>query len=444
VNSAKRLKAALVGTPRARFVLLGNVEVERDWGKGRPRLPGSDVSFTAATVNRMEEMGWFLADPHDVLVLKQPLDADYRAYLGELTIPGATVLAPDQSRPKRRITEEVLASPRLLDALRGLADGATWLLPFGVSVHEQALSERTGLPLAAPTAAVCAAVNSKVFGRAVVARTGLRQVPGTSCSVIDQVEPALREFLRPGGRVVVKEAFGVSGRGLAVFDDLAQAQRLATMLRKRGPAVDLVVEQWIEKVTELNYQFVVGRTGRVDFETVKATVVESGVPKGHRFPVTLSHTVSEEIRRAAELIGADLFAHGYFGVVGVDAVLGRDDVLYPCLEINARFNLTHYQNAIAERLLPPHVAVEARVVDLVLDAPRTFADLVRPIRDLLLPPGGDQGVVITNFATVNAEATGDRAFRGRLGLLCVGTDPDNAAALCKAAVLRLTTSRVAA
>jgi carbamoylphosphate synthase large subunit len=325
--------------------------------------------------------------------------------------------------------------------LCGLADGATWLLPFGVSVHEQELSERTGLPLAAPTAVVCAAVNSKVFGRALVARTGLRQVPGTSCSAVDQVEPALQKFLRPGGRVVVKEAFGVSGRGLAVFDDLAHAQRLAAMLRKRGPAIDLVVEQWIENVTELNYQFVVGRTGRVDFETVKATVVESGVPKGHRFPVALSPAVSEEIRRAAGLIGADLFAHGYFGVIGVDAVLGRHDVLYPCLEINARFNLTHYQNAIAERLLLPHVAAEARVVDLLLDAPRSFADLIHPIQDLLLRPGGNQGVVITNFATVNAETTGDRAFPGRLGLLCIGADPDNAAELCTAAVRRLTTAK---
>jgi carbamoylphosphate synthase large subunit len=427
MTSGERLKAALLGDTDTRFVLLGNVEVERDWAKDRPRLPGAGISFTAATVNRIEEMGWFLADPGDMLVLKRPVDPDYQAYLGDLGIAGPTVLCPENSEPARRVTEDVLASPELLADLRGLVDGRTWLLPFGVSENEQRLAEHTGLPLAAPAAAVCAAVNSKVFGRALTARAGLRQVPGTSCSTADQVEPAVQEFLRPGGRVVVKEALGVSGRGLAVFNDLARALRFSAMLGKRDPAVDLVVEQWIEKVADLNYQFVIGRDGTVTFETVKAAVVESGAHRGHRFPVSLPDAVYREIRRAAELIGADLYTHGYYGAVGVDALLAPDDVLYPCLEINARFNMANYQNAIAERLLPADAAAEACSIDLVLNAPRTFTDVVRPVRDLLLTPDGDRGVVVTNFATVNAEARGQGNFRGRLGVLCIGTDPDDAA-----------------
>lgn len=444
MTPGERLKLALVGDAGARFVYLGNFEVERDWAKGGPRLPGAGVNFTAAMVNRLEEMGFFLADSHDVLLLKGQLDPDYRNYLAELGITGAKVLCPEDSEPTRRVTEDVLASPRLIGDLRELVDGNTYLLPLGVSDAELRLAERTSLPLAAADAATCATVNSKVVGREIVARAGLRQVPGASCSTVDEVEAAVLNFLRPSGRVVIKEALGVSGRGMAVFDDAGRAERFVAMLRRRGEAVDLVVEQWIEKIADLNYQFVIGRDGSVTFETVKAAVVESGVHRGHRFPVSLPEPVSHEIRRAAGLIGTALFERGYFGVVGVDAMLSADDVLHPCLEINARFNMAHYQNAIAERLLPRHAVAEAGSIDLVLDAPRTFADFTRHVRDLLLPVGGIRGVVVTNFATVNAEASADGTFRGRVGVLCVGADADDAAALRAEFAERLTSSGVPA
>ncbi|MFS8098610.1 ATP-grasp domain-containing protein [Lentzea alba] len=429
MRSSDRLKLALVGDLEARFVYLGNFEVERDWAEGRPRLPGANVNFTAATVNRMEELGFFLADAGDALILKEQLAPDYRAYLAALGVVGAPILCPENSEPARRVTEDVLASPRLMNELRALADGRTYLLPLGVSKHEQLLSERVGLPLAVPGADVCAAVNSKVFGRELVARVGLRQVPGASCSDVDQVEAAIRTFLLPGGRVVLKEALGVSGRGMAVFDDESRAQRFVTMLRKRGGAVDLVVEQWVDKVTDLNYQFVISRDGAIAFETIKAAVVDSGVHRGHQFPVALPDEVSGEIHRAADLIGADLFAHGYFGVVGVDAMLSADGTLHPCLEINARLNMANYQNAIAERLLPADAAAEAGAIDVTFDSPRTFTDFTWPVRDLLMSAGDRRGVVITNFATVNAGATEGETFRGRVGVLCIGADAADAATL---------------
>ena len=66
-----RLKTALVGDPDARFVYVNNFEVERVWGQGEPRLPGTGLSFSSATVNRIEEVGVLLADEHDAVVLEE-------------------------------------------------------------------------------------------------------------------------------------------------------------------------------------------------------------------------------------------------------------------------------------------------------------------------------------------------------------------------------------
>lgn len=423
------LKRTVVGHPASRLVFLGNFEVEKEWARGAHRLPRSSLDFSAATVNRMEEMGIFLADDHDLLLLKEPPDPEYLAYLSDFKVGGAEILHPAHTDRAQRITEGVLASAELIDGLRARADGRTYLAPLGVSASEEELSQHTTLPLAFPAAAVARAVNSKVFGRALVTRCGLRAVPGASCHTVQQVSDALELHLRPGSRVVVKEAWGVSGRGMVVLDDHTAAGRLLRLLARRAPEVDVVIERWIDKAADLNYQFTVGRNGDVEFDTVKAAVVEAGVHRGHRWPIDLSPAVLAEIQHAANIIGADLAAHRYWGPVGVDAILARDGVLYPCLEINARFNMAHYQNCVADRIMQPGGAAEAAYTTVHLDAPRSFGDFVAPIEDLLLRPDGTRGVMITNFATVNASAGSGDPFRGKVGVLCVDTSAAGAGAL---------------
>lgn len=108
---AARLKTALVGDPAARFVYINNFEVERAWGRDEPRLPGAGLSFSSATVNRMEEVGVLLADEPDVLVLKAPVDPAYAAYLDALGAADGTRLTVDHNEPDRSITADALASP---------------------------------------------------------------------------------------------------------------------------------------------------------------------------------------------------------------------------------------------------------------------------------------------------------------------------------------------
>ncbi|WP_405594720.1 carbamoylphosphate synthase large subunit [Streptomyces sp. NBC_01092] len=441
---SRRLKRALTGDSEARFVYLGNFEVERDWARGEPRLPGAGVNFTAATVNRMEEMGVFLADDDDVLLLKEPPDPQYRTYLHGLGVASATVLCPENTDPLRRITEDALESPQLIADLRALADGRTHLLPLGVSPALQVLAEQTGIRLAAPSAAVCKAVNGKIFSRMVTERVGLREVPGECCRTYGDVADAVDRHLGASERVVVKESFGVSGRGMVVLDRRS-ADTFLRMIGRRGrdaPA-DMVVETWMDEVESLNYQFIVARDGSVLFETVKAAITESGVHRGHRFPTRLPDGIETELRRSAELLGRELYDHGYFGMVGVDALLSTDGLLYPCLEINARFNMANYQNCIADLCVPPGAHAQACSIELTMDSTLSFTEFTRPFEELLLDRAAGKGIVVSNFATVNAGAAAEAdRFRGRLGVMCVAGTAAEAAALRHELDQRLATGLV--
>jgi len=419
-----RLKTALVGDPTARFVYVNNFEVERIWGQGEPRLPGAGLSFSSATVNRIEEVGVLLADEHDVVVLKDEVDPGYAAYLSGLGLADGRRLTVDHNDPERSITEDALASPRLLAELAALADGRTYLMPLGISPQEERLAEAAGLPLAGASAEICKAVNGKIFSRELVDASDLTPVPGSVCRTLDELEEALAVHLAAGTKVAVKESLGVSGRGMVVLDDPRRGEQLVRMLgRRAGPdrRVSVVVERWVDKRCDLNYQFVVGRDGGVTFETVKTALAVNGVHRGHIFPPALSPGQIGELESAAEVIGKALAAEGYLGLVGVDAIVGADETIYPCLEINARFNMATYQNRVAERHIPAGRSALATTFDLKPGRVYGFDELRAALGDLFFD-GGPRGVLINNFATLNASLLAGREGYGRLYAICVGAD----------------------
>jgi hypothetical protein len=215
---------------------------------------------------------------------------------------------------------------------------------------------------------------------------------------------------------------------MVVLDSRRRGEGLLRMLGRRGtPAVSVVVERWIDKQADLNYQFIVGRDGRVLFETVKTAFTDHGVHRGHVFPPALRPDQIGQLETAADVIGTALAGEGYFGVVGVDAMLGTDGTLYPCLEINARLNMATYQNRVAERLVGAGGYALATAIELRVERPYSF-DEVRTALGERLYRGRHpraRGVLINNFATLNAAVLAGEGSHGRVYAICVGDSADD-------------------
>ncbi|HKT04381.1 MAG TPA: ATP-grasp domain-containing protein [Rugosimonospora sp.] len=426
-----RIKTMLAGTPDASLVFLGNFEVEEQWGRGEHRLPRFSSEKGTAVVHAMDEFALLLAGPGDHVVLRSAPDEGYLDYLRGLGIalPGLHVAAP--YRRSATVTEAALADPVLLDRLAALAGAGCRLAPHGVSASEELLAERTGLPLMAPPAPVCRAVNSKIYSRRVADEVGLRQPPGWVCETVGdlaRVLPHGSARLAQGYRLVLKEAFGVSGKGLAVLDRPHRLERLYRMIEQRAGGspdapVAFVLEQWVDKQADLNYQFTVGVDGSVHFDAVKQAITEQGVHKGHLMPADLSTAQYHTLVAAADLLGKRLAADGYFGVVGVDALVEPDGEIYPVIEINARNNMSTYQVRLQERFVGPGQRAMARHYPVRLDAAVGFTAVARALGDRLLRAPGGHGLLVNNFATVNAAAGGDGPFDGRLYGIAVADSP---------------------
>ncbi|MEH1166479.1 hypothetical protein V6V47_13940 [Micromonospora sp. CPCC 205539] len=442
-----RLKVALCSDAATPLVFLGNFEVEDRWAQGEPGLPRYSLRTAAAVVNRMDEFAMLLAGPGDHVVLKEEPDADFLAYLADLGIALPSLLCVRGQNPARVVTEDALADSALLERLRELGRGGARLLPHGVSALEERLAAAGGIAVAGSPAAICKAVNSKIYSRLIADELGLRQPDGWTCASLPEWDAAVSRalaVLRDGGRIVVKDAFGVSGKGILVIDDERILRSLDRKLRARADRtgddrLTLLIERWVAKRTDLNYQVTVGRDGTVRFDFVKEAITTNAVHKGHRFPADLSPTQHDELRAAGEAIGRRLAADGYCGVAGIDALAGADDRLFPVIEINARNNMSTYQTRLQEAFVPSDRLLAARQYPLRLGARLPFKRLRAALDGILLTAAAGAGVLVHNFATVNAAASGDaEPFDGRLYALLVSDTPAGLNALDAELTNRLT------
>ncbi|WP_433289821.1 ATP-grasp domain-containing protein [Pseudonocardia sp. CA-142604] len=439
-NFNTRLKSALVGRADASLVFLGNFEVEGQWAVGELGLRGIALETGRAVVNRMDEFALLLATETDHVVLKQEPDEGYLGYLADLGLELPRIITPGRQDPHRVVTEDALADPATITRLAQLASEGCWLSPHGVSTLEEQLAQRSGLRLAAPDAAICKAVNSKIYSRRLADEIGLRQALGWACDTPAELDEAIagaRGLLAVDRKVVVKDAFGVSGKGIAVIETEDRLGRLHRMIARRAAEqrrVGLVVEEWVPKAADLNYQFTVGRDGAVRFDFVKQALTDGGVHKGHRFPVSLTAAQLDELGQAAQRIGERLAGDGYFGVVGVDAMVDPEGGLFPLVEINARNNMSTYQALVQTTFAGAGKVALARHYVLRLRTELAFDDLRRLLHGLMIDRNTGHGLLVNNFATVNAAgavrgAGTERSFDGRLYGMVVARSSDELTAL---------------
>lgn len=382
-----------------------------------------------ALVNRLEEMSLFLAEDPDILILREPSDEGFLSYLTSLGFRLPQILTLNSTDKETPVSLAVLGDAELCDRISTLSQqGNLYFLPYAKTRLEEEIISKTGMKTLGPSAEIFEYVNSKVYSRRLSTELGLRTIPGCECESPEELEEGFRSLkaaLDEGRKLVLKEAMGVSGKGLVVIDSEAKFQQLATILKRRtkpGSHYAFVLEVWIDKERDINYQIFISANGEVRLLSIKELMTQGGVHLGHRFPPVLSAAQTECYEEAAQAIGGRLFKDGFTGIVGLDSVIDREGNVYPALEINARFNMSTYQLGL-ERLIPPSAKVLAKYYPLVLAGPASFAQISDRLRAELFQPSGDgSGVIIQNFATVNVNArrASEGTFKGRLYALIVG------------------------
>jgi hypothetical protein len=150
--------------------------------------------------------------------------------------------------------------------------------------------------------------------------------------------------------LVIKEAFGVSGKGSLVIRDQRIRERVKRYLLDQvnnGCSLDLVIEPWLSKERDFSSQWRIDKSGCIQRIGV-SYISNSGMKFSSVSPVSTEFmNVLEEQHYFDDMntILGQLVERGYFGPVCIDSMLLDDGTIYPVVEINARESM----GSIAQR-----------------------------------------------------------------------------------------------
>lgn len=169
------------------------------------------------------------------------------------------------------------------------------------------------------------------------------------------------------GPKVLKTSFGLSGQGNRIIEQALVTPQLLAFCQKewlQGRA--LIGEPWLQRVCDFSTQWMIHPEGQIEevgvtrFETDAQGAYQGtwAGPEELLFAPYLPFLAQH--RQMAEQVLNDMAARGFFGPVGIDALLyhcprTQSIALYPIVEINGRQTMSLVALRLQQRLCPQQV-----------------------------------------------------------------------------------------
>lgn len=342
-----------------------NIGAESLWNENQPSiLPQITNKGNARTVNRTEQICLLLAADGDIIIQREkPSDLLlYNLQRIGFGNPEIYVLENCGNEDEQcSISELILKNGKLITKLRNLNSqgpgNKVELAPYAITHFEEEISLKSGYRLIGAPTDITSWVNSKVNTRTLAEDLGLPVTEGYICYTIEELKTAINSLRNSSGgdRIVVKEAYGASGKGLFIVDSEKAYQLLMTILDRksnRGKAVELIVERWYDTLIDLNYQIYINESGCIHYIPPKRQINKVSVYVGSEFPITdeLTDHQKEYYEECAMMIGHKLWQKDYYGFASIDSIITKEDKIIPIVEINGRLSLSTYISFVPEML----------------------------------------------------------------------------------------------
>ncbi len=331
-----------------------------------PSVGGSDPA-----VGAMDELLLGFCAPDDLLITRYPMHPDL---LAGHSVRHRSVDNPGAGPVERFIDPE-------------LVHGAE-VAPYAVLPDTSRL-----VGTSVPPSEVVALVNSKTWSNDLVLELGL---PGAG-RVVRSPEELVEAVTALEFRALVKDPYGVSGRALLEVSTPGVLRAVSRVLRKQDRRVELLVQEKLPKLHDFSGHLQLNRDGTAEFLGLQQMTNKGFRHLGSHRPST---ALIDESRYTDSLAGVvDALARaGYWGPVGVDAMVLADGTVVPVLEINARQSL-----GLLTLHLDRRTDLTAHLWQLELNvAPGKGITDVLTALDGLLSTGDGPGVQLLNGSTLAA------------------------------------------
>lgn len=332
------------------MLLASTFDSETYWREeGSSRLPFIPDPSRSRVVMAMDELLASLCRPEDTLLTRFEMDEahmDYLAHIGfHFTQLSANV--PSHVPNLFRALYEVSETDERLKQFSEMT-------PFSVVPYVHELLDRYNYSNKLPTLQDVKRVNSKLYS-ADLAKRLLGSSYSQPVFSADELAAVGLELMGLSNGVLLKDPFGVAGKGNMLFKNLSSLERVVSYLRKQeqaGSSTAFLVEPFLDVKYDFSCQFSIDESGSYQIVGLQQII-------NRQFAYVGSQAMQEEnshslIRNGyfdvIEKLASSLYKDRYFYHVCVDSMILKDGTIVPIVEINARQSMGLVSHRLGERL----------------------------------------------------------------------------------------------
>ncbi|WP_437229196.1 hypothetical protein SH661x_001305 [Planctomicrobium sp. SH661] len=290
------------------------------------------------------EQAW---DPgHNSTQQVEQLEAELACVWLAVAEPGDEILTPRPISPEfwKRMTGLGAPPVHPLTATDLHSSKSEILIPWGWTPSVRKLAATLKIATTAPDQEVVWRVNSRDFAFGICQELGEILSGEGIARTLEQAVELIQQNLNAGRAWIVKPLQGQAGRGQLRGSDFPTDKQLATVRRLIERQAGVHIEPLLDRVCEIGVQWEIPATGEPQLLGLTELLSDSrGVYAGSRMnPVVISGSARETLLNTQLKIVTSLQQEGYFGPVGIDSMLYREENeirLRPVQDVNARWTM---------------------------------------------------------------------------------------------------------
>ncbi|MBB3114190.1 hypothetical protein FHS18_006308 [Paenibacillus phyllosphaerae] len=346
---------------RRRQLVMGTFDAERFWRDPKlAKLPSIPDPGMEHVVLAMDELLFPFCSAGDQLITRYRMNDCHIAYLRDIGFAfdsnqaDLEVLEGGSASRIANLFDLVTVTKRIEGIDRQLLEGAQ-LSPFAVIPGVDRVAAEYGLHANFPAADTVRHVNSKLFSAELNRRLGYMSDSRTVYSSEELLAEGLA--LLQHGTFLIKDEFGVSGKGNLLIESETILRRIASYLEeqgKRGKEVRFIIEPFLHKELDFSCQFYIEEDG-----TYRLIAVQQlrNAHFAYLGSFTADAALLDMLRDAGyfdqmKQVARELYNAGYYGDVCVDSMLLQGGRIVPVVEVNARRSMSlikHHIDLYLER-----------------------------------------------------------------------------------------------
>lgn len=366
-------------------------------------------------LNAQSELNIFLSKKDDYLIVIKEPD---KAFMRDITSFG--VESPNYIKvPNNGITiSEILNNE--IDNISGISKKNIIYCPYILSKLDENNAQKLGIPIKGKDSALVKQINNKAFIRNLAIKNDFPSIKGFVCRSKGDLLYNGDLLIKNGcKKFCIKEPYNSAGKGVFFIRDKKQLYLFAKRMQFDGDNFSVILEEWIDKKKDINYQIEIYQNGDIEFIGITEQIINITSYKGTVYPVDLSLEQEIEYKKYASKIGTILYKMGFTGVVGIDSIITDQNIIIPMIEINARINQSTFYMKLGRYFEEKNKRVIFRSYDVNTKRELNY----RILKEYLISKGlyfdGDKGTIIINSSCLSIFTNFDGTYFSRIYLAYV-------------------------